>query len=191
MSASDKAIAHSFGYGVPGISATRTPPSAPVVTITVLGVDPGATIGAAILRVSRGNCEWIDSWSGRSVGYLRSWLAETGAHGRRFDLVAIETAAVVYPRAGFGTYMATALMDAAKIGGELRGQAIERGLSTQEATAAAARKALVGLAQPSDAQVKSALGRAVKLPKFTNAHVRDAAVVALYCGRRALLGIRS
>ena len=153
-------------------------PRAP--TFLVLGIDPGAVTGWCLLDLAPSRPRWLDGGSFRGpLAWLPMWsLAE---------FVAVESVAGVFPRAGFGTGMATALLHAAELGGRILGQCQVRGVATQQASALEWRRGIVGSAQASDARVKAVLELRVDAMPRTNAHARDAAGVALFCGQRARL----
>ena len=79
-----------------------------------------------------------------------------------------------------------ALLDAARLGGELVGHlrtVVER---VEQVSAQEARKALCGRATATDAMVKAAVGyRVPTWPRRSNDHERDAALAAMFAFERA------
>lgn len=147
----------------------------------VIGYDPGATIGMAVLDVDGHRARLVDARVSRDTscveGDLTLWAP---------DLVAVETVSHVYPRARFSARMASAISNASLVAGRILGAAEGLGIPTVEVTAATWRKAIVGSGTASDARVKAAiLGRIAGVPRCS-AHVRDAAGVALFAALRKL-----
>jgi Holliday junction resolvasome RuvABC endonuclease subunit len=187
---SRRALDHSFGLGMPGIPMTTPRPARSLI---VLGVDPGATTGWALVKVSLSvsGSQWLAAGAEREPSNVLSVMRGSMlTAGERIELVAIETIGTVFPRARFGAGMAKDLARASRIGGELAGAAKVMGLTVAEVEAAAWRRALTGRGAPKDRLVKLALGMVIKLPARSNAHERDAAGVALHCARRALVNAR-
>ena len=166
----------------------------------VLGIDPGATIGLALLDVPAAWVRGAASRSGKArvvaVGSarpegaatqiaVRAWLAsalekhpELGAEPSTvLDVVGIERpSGYAYSAARVGP-----LLDAAWQGGELAGWAANSHLATTVATVPAGdwRRLVVGTPSARDAQVAAALGSWVVDLGRTNAHGRDAIGVAI------------
>ena len=80
-----------------------------------------------------------------------------------------------------------ALVEAAKIGGELVGLCRARGLDVLECTARDWRKGLCRNPSATDAAVKRVCQlRIADLPKVTNSHERDAMGAAIWAALRSL-----
>jgi Holliday junction resolvasome RuvABC endonuclease subunit len=153
--------------------------------VKVLGVDPGACAGLALVNVNqRGEAGFILGASTRiPLDEVALWL-----EAYRPDLLAIESVTTVYSRSRFGASMAQALMASAKLTGRILQMAQGMGIATAEATAHEWRGSLIGMRAATDAQIKSVLMRRVALmPKRSSAHVRDAIGVAVFCGMRAAM----
>jgi len=159
--------------------------------VIVLSFDPGASIGWCLLDVRGNGARYIDSGVERQIWIPsdRGFDFIVGAVDtalQRAELVAIEQIKRIYPRARFAAHMATALAHAEHVAGEIKRHARDRGLPVAEIAAAQARKWVCGKATADDATVKLVVhGRLEGIPKTTNAHVRDAMVVALFAGRKA------
>lgn len=148
-----------------------------------LGLDPGVTTGYGVVSVEPSKRPRVlDAGSTRLTGYdLGHALYALGMrHG--VELVAVERIVGV-SFAGRKSNVA-ALVDAADVAGLLRGYMLARGCNITTTTALEWRKALVGNAHASDAEVARTLGMRMTLPR-TNAHARDAIGVAVFCGMRA------
>ena len=166
----------------------------------VLGIDPGATIGLALLDVPDTWRRGAPSRAGKArvvaVGAVRAvggsalrpvydWLdaarakilpgAPTGLP--RLDVVGIERPmGYAYQAARVGP-----LLDAAWQGGEFAGWATHAGIATMVAAVPAGdwRRLVVGTPSARDAQVAAALGSWVVGLGRSNAHGRDAIGVAI------------
>ena len=151
----------------------------------VVGFDVGKTAGFAELELDG------DARSGRSAHWI--WGMTIPAEEvtsdkisnlvRTADLVAIEQIAG-YPHGKENYARAKALLEAAKIGQTIVVYARDFwARRVVEMTAGRARSLVVGRNNPSDATIKIAVQRLIRgVPTRTNAHVRDAALVALACG---------
>lgn len=161
--------------------------------LVVLGLDPGSTTGFALVDTSSRGTTVLACGATRSPRLVGShgavWL--DGQPLRCWPaLVAIETVTAVVPRARFGPGMATALVGAADVAGQLAGAATALGLPVLRVDAATWRQAITGHRQASDAAIRRALSRRLgdALPR-TNAHARDAIGLAIYAGQRARLAL--
>lgn len=166
----------------------RTSVTIPVRTVSaplyVLGVDPGATTGLALIRLDNAGATWLGDESTRRDPGASSLMAD---HLELLDLVAIESVRSVYPRARFAAHMATCIARASRVAGEIAGAARAHGIEVVDVTAEEWRKALCSSRQATDAMVSTVIrSRVSDWPTRSNAHVRDAAGVALFAGRRAL-----
>ncbi len=164
----------------------------------VLGCDPGKHLGWAVLDLSGTRPRYIDGgvyehpFVGLADGGLGVaaglWLALYGLASERAELVAVESVQAMYGRARFGIAMANAIQDATRVEERLLAAARAQGIPTATCTAAEARRGIAGAYRAKDATVKEAVLRLIDgLPKRTSAHMRDAAVAAMFCGRRAKL----
>lgn len=163
--------------------------------MNVLGIDPGATCGWALVDfafpktprfVIGGAAVCVQLGLGDVFAFADARGTQAFMARHEIDLVAIETVGRVFPRAGFGTDMATAIANASKLGGRILGAAEARGIETAECEANEWRQKLGAGRGASDAEVKRALALRIELPRCS-AHVRDAVGVALYCYQRALV----
>lgn len=171
----------------------------------VLGVDPGRATGWALLDCSKSKATVIrhgvlefdedetpEAWAASGVAAF--WLS--AFDGRTIDgdvplTLAVESPAVVRPRAASGGVtptMASGLLFAKGVAVALASASESNRCwpcKFRHCEAAVWRKRVAGKANASDAAVKTALLRLVRvgqlasLPK-TNAHVRDAIGVALW-----------
>lgn len=144
-----------------------------------LGLDPGVACGLAVVEVPRiGAVRWLALGTIRTSPetMLRAQLAKFPV-----DVVAIEMAPCVYPRTRFGPSMATAIANAAALGGKLFATAQMLGFTAVEVSAPAWRAALVGRANASDRAIKAALTLRLggRMPR-ANEHERDAMGAAIY-----------
>ena len=155
----------------------------------ILGLDPGShTTGYAILDAERATVSFVECGSLENEE-LAAWLYDD-AHD--VDCVAIERIeGVAFAPKGAG--IVPHLLSASNAAGVAKGAA--QLLSTNrarvhivEASAREWRKAIVGKANASDADVKRVVTLHVQgWPKVSNAHERDAAGVAMYAARRVRL----
>ncbi|MFO0755063.1 MAG: crossover junction endodeoxyribonuclease RuvC [Byssovorax sp.] len=156
--------------------------------IFVLGFDPGsARLGWAALEIypalrhAASGVLAVDLASG-DIGLARL-RADVGALLVRLapDRVAIERVARVHQAPGhFGPGMATGLVLAAWVAGEVAGLAASRGLEVRTATREQARRALGLAGSATDAAVSLAVrSRVVDWPKRSTEHARDAAALAM------------
>lgn len=155
----------------------------------VLGIDPGARIGVALLDVGSrtANVVQLVTWADedpilplRMGGFLDN--------ARRADLVCVERVEQVTGVRGGSAHaltapLATGLARGNWIGGLLAGIASAKGYQVATVPAATWRAALVGSRAPSDAQVAQTIRvRCPGWPAKSNAHQRDAAGCALWAG---------
>jgi Holliday junction resolvasome RuvABC endonuclease subunit len=150
--------------------------------ILVLGVDPGPTShGWALVHVTG-----LDGGRFVICGECKDQPAENILRLVKTPsgLLAIEVPARFLP--SNGTHypaVAGALMGTTYQAGRLASIAEDRGLASVEMTAADWRREVCGKGAAKDGQVAEAVGRLVSgWPKRSNAHVRDAAGVALAAG---------
>lgn len=150
----------------------------------VVGFDVGATTGVTELEIGGSpvtgmTAHWRCGMSFRVhaglVEVLRSLCQDA-------DLVAIEQVSG-FPHGKDNFVRAKALIETAKVGERIATivrDVLRKPVATM--TAGRARQLIVGRNNPDDATVKVAVQRLIRgVPKRTNAHVRDAAVVALAC----------
>jgi len=161
--------------------------------VIVLGVDPGGTIGWCVLDCSTTGAQPALVKAGSTRDPLEVPWRSYGV-----ALVAVELPEGFYPsaaRKGTGGAVlartAEGLIEAARIGARILGRAEEAGLRVLEVAAPDWRRAL-GVraggrrAQDVDQQVARAVPDHVRgWPPRSNAHVRDAAGVALFAARAA------
>lgn len=145
----------------------------------VIGIDPGATLGVAVLADGRTVRETLTTrdldavlthvrLEAKPLPGLPSWPI----------VVAIESAKSIYPRAGFTSRMATLLAAQQRQVGILAATAQELGCAVLEVECREWRKQLCGKMNAGDTAVSSALMLARLLPKRSNPHTRDAIGVA-------------
>jgi Holliday junction resolvasome RuvABC endonuclease subunit len=102
--------------------------------------------------------------------------------------VGIEYVETAYSRDRFGAGMATHIIAAGVIVGELKNECRHAGHKALLVEAAAWRKALIGAARPSNKQIAHWVDLMVQLSpsiRSTNEHTRDAIGVAIYAARHA------
>lgn len=151
----------------------------------VLGVDPGATVGLCLLEVRAGKAWWCGDDATRDA--LACDLCRD-----ELDLVVIEKIGAVFPKDGFGVFMAQSLMRTAVICDRIRAHFEARRLRVLEVGASTWRKAVVGKGNASDSMVKAAIELVVTdWPKTSRNHVRDAAGCALWGARTVELERRA
>ena len=151
----------------------------------IIGIDPGAHVGWCVADVCCSHLDWIDAGVHElsemsEIAVAREiWIA-VGVH--RVALVAIED----FARRWCAPIQAQQMVQSAQSAGIIRGW-LARGLDIEVRAYPAheVRKALCGTPHAKDAQVKHALVEllGVKVPKRSNAHERDAALLAIYAGR--------
>jgi Holliday junction resolvasome RuvABC endonuclease subunit len=172
--------------------AVTTPaiPVRPAAPIRVLGLDPGADIGWAILDVGTSTAEpvWTGTASARTDAEIKAaWhllLEVIDTHHPR--LVAIERVERVHGTPRMGSSYAQGLARAAWIGGGLCALVRSKGLEPVTVEAPVWRLELVGIRSATDREVKEMLStRCPHWPARSNAHERDAAGVALFAGLAA------
>ena len=150
----------------------------------VLGIDPGATVGWARLCVSRDPVRG-DIITYQAAGDFRSDDADHFAAKlfANVDIVGLEEAQVAHGVEKF--YAVKALLAARAIGERLVTIAETKyGKRVTRMTAARARGIVVGSSSPSDATIKNAVLQRIRhWPTRSNAHQRDAALVALAVGQ--------
>lgn len=100
-------------------------------------------------------------------------------------LVAIEDIKKVYPRARFGTSMATSIAKTSDVVGALEERYKSQGLRVVRIEAAEWRQKIIGKKNPDNKTIKWVLESRLKtkLPRCTN-HARDALGVAVYAFER-------
>jgi len=151
--------------------------------IRVLGVDPGSShVGMTVLDIGDSPTSWVSQETMRPEEFTPATFS-TYKSGCDVYMVAIE-APVGRTGPWVGPVVQTAL-----IAGEIFGICKTLGMRPQYVLCKDWRKMLCGKGNASDAEVKEALSREVCLPVRTNAHVRDAAGVALVAGRLAYNGV--
>lgn len=160
--------------------------------LVVLGLDPGSTAhGWAVLLVSLAGARYHSAghWAGsaaRLVRLLHHRQRVTPADPAcpPIDLVAVEVPGAVYKLSCIKQLLLTAGQ-----AGRALGAAEGVGLAHVDVAPGVWRLAVVGSNAPHDALIKDKLPpQIVGWPARSNAHVRDAAGVALYAGRAALTG---
>ena len=155
----------------------------------VMGVDPGASTGVAVLEVDgRGGARWVD---GRTV------VSPDGACACEvMDIVArCRAEFVIIERPAGGIYQAAraaALLDSAVLAGMIEGRVMAwygladtsmpwRGTRAMHVTAPTWRGVLVGSQRATDQQIaRMVAARVTGLPARTSVHVRDAIGCALW-----------
>lgn len=161
-------------------------------SMIVLGIDPGATVGLALIEVPPvGRPKWL--WHGDTRRVQRAIVSAmydaSASLGVRVpvDAIAIEEVrGYVYEKQRGAELFKTSQRE-----GRLIEQAESYGLAPIMVSRADWRKALCGNGSADDAKVKRALElQAVGMPKRTNAHVRDAAGVAIVGARMAMAARR-
>ena len=150
--------------------------------IRILGIDPGPKqCGFASLYLDDGNVRFgsVDIVQSNHLDVAR-WMGSLFS----WDIVAIERPrGIAFNAKGGG--VVPALMDTAFVAGLCAGIAGNRTVVT--ATANEWRKAIVGKAAATDAQVKVAISRLVKgWPTRSNSHHRDAAGIACFAARQVM-----
>lgn len=169
----------------------------------VWAFDPGATTGYALFRIADDGTGLATVQSAHSMrdpvdhAMVECDLATEFAIPppfREVRLLCVEAVKRVTPRerlpAAMASAMATGLVRSERIAGELVGIAKARGIEWAECEASEWRAALVGKRTATDAEVKRAIDARLAEPMRTNAHVRDAIGVGLYCVRRRWLAMR-
>jgi Holliday junction resolvasome RuvABC endonuclease subunit len=146
----------------------------------ILGVDPGATIGLALLEVEpRGRFRWVDHDAVRSENILAIWPDLLRGFGAA--AIAVETPEGYVHEHQRGKH----LIATAVLAGELGGRAHGYGYNVLRASPQECREALCGDRSANDASVKAVvLLRARAVPARTSEHVRDAALTAMCCSLR-------
>ena len=163
---------------------------------TVIGFDPGATIGACRIDIggsaARGfTAGWIDSSSVRISPNDRFFVHHMKALIIGCDVVAIEEVSG-FPHGKANFVRSKHLTEAAKVGQAIATIAQMLGKPVHQMTAARVRSMLCGRNNPSDPEVKSAVHRLIRnVPGHTNAHERDAALVAVAVGWSKPLAVRT
>lgn len=141
----------------------------------VLGVDVGATCGLVMLHFDGMSATWIGDESTRDP--FASPLLFNGLQ----DLVVVEGIGNIYARDRFNVGMATALKNAARLAGRFEQWARDREIDFEETTAREARSRMCGRPNAKDRDVADVVrARVAHLPTRTSAHVRDAALAAMY-----------
>lgn len=145
----------------------------------VLGIDPGATIGLALIEVpARGRPRWVWHGDTRDHDDPVAWAMDASAIVPQ--AIAIEELdGYVYEQA-----RGAALIKTARLEGRIVVQVTALGFTPVGMSRAQWRRAICGNGQANDARVKAALSlQVLDMPKRTNAHVRDAAGVAIVGAR--------
>lgn len=150
----------------------------------VLAFDPGAEIGWAALDHTG---KLLDSYgSTRGMNHVEQILSDFSRVASAADIVAVERNP--FFATGQRAFNPSPLIDAAFVGGTIKGLAMGHGLTVVEASAHQWRQAIVGKRTANDAEVKAALLRIMPGLPRCNAHVRDAIGLALYAGKRRQMG---
>lgn len=148
----------------------------------VLGVDPGASTGWAMLACERGSRPvWLQG--GTMRGDIETEFSLL-MRDLRADVLAVET-----PAGGiYGLARAEALLASAVLAGWLRGFAEGRDDGPADVCRLSAtdwRRTVVGRPNATDQQIARTIAMIVDgLPRRTNAHVRDAVGVAIGAASR-------
>ena len=158
-------------------------------TCVIAGVDPGATIGWAVVVIPR---HWL------AGGTVRRELADVASCGstreprEAVDALlghGVERAYVERARGGaYGLARVGPLLDSAWLGGWLASELGREVPLTVGVPAGDWRTVVCGRPSASDAMIADALASWARLPRRTNAHVRDAigcAIGGAVIGRRA------
>ncbi len=146
------------------------------------GIDPGATSGIVLLDVRGARAWWLADESTRDP-FASDLLREPS-----LDVVCIETPTVMLARDRFSPWMATNVANAKAQARELRRHFLDRGIAVLEVTAGQWRGRLIGKASADDALIAMMIPRLIlDWPARSNAHVRDAAGVALWGARTAAM----
>lgn len=150
----------------------------------VLGIDPGATIGVAMLDVGSARASLVAcaKWDDGNDESLVETALRAIVHGGP-EIVAIERVSAVHGAARMGSSYAEGLARCNWIGGLLAGLAHARGKRVVTCSAAEWRSALCTSRVASDGEVKQMVRiRVPNWPAKSNEHERDAAGVALWAG---------
>lgn len=174
-----------IGGGASIQASTPAPRVAP--RVRVLGVDPGSTIGVALIAVGTSTATGllVGAWRASNDEELDAARARLSKilHEEEIDLVAVERVEHVHGSARMGSSYAEGLTRAAWIGGEIAGMARAAEIEVVTVEAGTWRAALAGARSATDAEVKRmVMARVPGWPTTSNAHERDAAGVALYAG---------
>lgn len=148
----------------------------------VLGIDPGATCGWARLFIDGDPVAGYTAWY-RGHGDFRAEHAKTFLPKllEEANVVAIEDIQHQYGGAHFKSAKAT--IAAAKTGQHIATVAEINGKRVVRMTASRSRTLIIGRNNPDDPTIAIAVKRLVRRwPTRSNAHSRDAAVVALAVG---------
>lgn len=151
----------------------------------VLGVDPGATVGLALLEVRGGVAWWCGDDSTRDA--LASDLVRD-----ELDLVVIEKVGMVFASEGFSPWIATTLMRADRVAERIKVHFEQRRIPIREVAASTWRKHVIGKGNAGDALIRDTIELVVRdWPKRSSVHVRDAAGCALWGARTVELERRA
>ena len=152
----------------------------------VIGIDPGATVGFCELEVT-GNvvqgrrARWVTGKSVRAVPHLHTFLDMVIEGAPDGAVFALEEASG-YAHGERAAAKVKALMASAKVEERIANKIEVAGFVVVRLAASHARKLVVGRGAATDAMVKAAVTRLIEGVPRSNAHVRDAAVVALAVG---------
>lgn len=151
--------------------------------IRVLGFDPSTGYRAswAHVVVDGGRRELVAGGSYRTHGAAQIECLVRNFMVSGLPLVAVE---VPDPRAGVARGRAMSLLDCATTAGWIAGLALGVGLRVLTLAPEVWRQQVVGARRPSDATIARALSALLPGMGRTNAHVRDAAGVALAAALR-------
>jgi|SRR5690606_5922310 len=154
-------------------------------SMIVLGIDPGATVGLALIEVPAvGRPKWI--WHD-AIREEELSLPELQWDEDAPGVIAIEQVEGY----AYDHVRSKALIQTARLEGRLIEQARAMGYDPGMVSRSQWRKALCGNGSADDAEVKRALElQTVGMPKRTNAHARDAAGVAIVGARMAMAARR-
>lgn len=158
-----------------------------------LGIDTGANTAWALVDVPR----YAPMPAVKAVGMLgrgdraAELRALINAAILPIECVGIEHVVTVFPRERFGAAMASNLVAAAVVVGELKNECSHAALQAKLVTAGEWRKAIIGNARATDKDISQWLGLAVYCNHRTNEHTRDAIGVAIYAARHAGLSGRA
>jgi Holliday junction resolvasome RuvABC endonuclease subunit len=150
--------------------------------ISVLGVDPGSRrTGLTVLLLEDNMATWVDAQT-LEPDQIRPDLFSQYRLNHDVSAVFIEK-----PEGRNGPAVKH-IPPTALIAGEVGGMCRTLGLPVAYLLAREWRKPLCGRGSAKDSEIEIALSAHIDLPKRTNAHVRDAAGVALIGGRELLWG---
>ena len=158
-----------------------------VQKVRVLGLDPGSVhLGWCVVDVpAKGVPVWLAGGGETWLGFptLAAILLTADQMGTR--LYAVETMECCF---GIRPTVVKALIEAAQIGGYIRGRVEASNLRCAVASSYEWRSEIVGRSNPKGSEIEHAMRELLHmdLPRRTNPHSRDAACLAVYCGRKFL-----